>query len=342
MSTNNCYILFTRIPILLGISYNRSMKIEFMIDKEFDGMTLRDVLSRKYMMSRMMIKKVKLYGKLEVNGVHRRVIDTVSFGDTVYAEYDDDSGRLKSFTETGIPILYEDDWFAVVDKPAGIVTHPSHDHLDDSLLTLLSDEPLNPVMRLDRETSGLLAIAKNGYAHNTIVKLGTGKAYVAVVYGVFDEEEGIISKPIKRRPGSVMIRDTVPEEDPDGKSSITRYKTLYKAPSGDISLVGYRLLTGRCHQIRVHSLSEGHPLVGDGLYGPNSIDNPSDRFPVSSELDKRIGRQALHAAYLELCHPITKQKMIFRSPMPEDMRKIIGLSSEACDELLGELDGFFG
>lgn len=291
-------------------------------------------------MSRIMIKKVKLYGRLEVNGVHRRVIDSVNTGDQVYAEYSDDSGRLRPEEETGIPILYEDDNFAIVDKPAGIVTHPSHNHLDDSLLTRLSDSPLNPVMRLDRETSGLIAVAKNGYAHHTIQRLGTSKYYVAIVYGVFDKPEGTINKPIKRRPGSVMIRDVTDPDDPDGKESITDYKTLYTSLDKDISLVAFKLRTGRCHQIRVHSLSEGHPLVGDGLYGPNSVDNPSEAFPSSVILDKEIGRQALHATRLGICDPFTYERMVFNSPLPEDMRELLGLSAETCNELLGKLDGF--
>ncbi len=341
MSTNKCYINFTKIFILSPFSYNQFMKILFDVDKEYDGLTLREVLSRRYMMSRMMIKKIKLYGRLEVNGEHRRVIDRVNAGDSVYAEYNDDSGKLKDESSTGIHIYYEDDWFAVVEKPAGIVTHPSHGHLDDSLLTRLSDISLNPVMRLDRETSGLIAVAKNGYAHNTIVKLGTAKAYAALVYGIYSEDEGIISKPIKRRPGSVMIRDVTDNNDPDGKLSITHYKTLYKDRDRNISLVGFRLETGRCHQIRVHSLSEGHPLIGDGLYGPNSVDNPSDCFPNSVSLDQLMGRQALHAAYLKLFHPISKDEMLFRSSLPEDMRRTLGLSNEACNELLSQLDRLF-
>lgn len=314
------------------------MQIQFTIEPHNDGKTLKEILAKDFMMSRIMIKRVKLHGRLEVNGEHRRVIDTVKTGDVVYADYEDDSGKLKPESETGIHIYYEDDNFSVIEKPAGIVTHPTHNHLDDSLLTRLSDNPLNPVMRLDRETSGIIAVAKNGYSHNTIIKLGMHKKYMAIVYGKFPDE-GTINKPIKRRENSIMIREVTTEDDPDGKTSITHFKTLYYDEQNDLSLVLFTLETGRCHQIRVHSLSINHPLAGDGLYGPNSVDNPSDNFPSSVEFDAKIGRQALHACYLSLCNPFSKELMVFKSPLPEDMFNLLsGISRETVDEFLSKIE----
>ena len=234
----------------------------------------------------------------------------------MHAAYEDDAGLLNKDPE--IPILYEDEWIAVCVKPAGVVTHPTHGHLDDSLLTRLSDSTLHPVMRLDRETSGIIVIAKNGYAHDLMTREKMEKRYKAVVYGRFDPKEGIINKAIKRRPNSVMIR----EVSPDGHPSVTRYKELDYFPARDISLVEFKLETGRCHQIRVHSLSEGHPLVGDGLYGPNSTDNPSD-IEGSKELDALVGRQALHAYYLSFNHPVSGEKMEYKTDLPEDMMRLI-------------------
>ena len=313
------------------------MDFRYVVKEQYNGKTLREIMINELSMSNTMIKRVKLYGILEVNGEHRRVIDTVKTGDHVFASYDDDSGDLKK--DPDIPVIYEDSYLAVVRKPAGVVTHPSHNHLDDSLITRLSEKTLHPVMRLDRETSGLLVLAKNGFVHNAMTDTKITKRYVAAVYGSFSPEEGIIDKNMRRRENSVMIRDVVPEDDPKGKKAVTIYKTIVKDPEKDISLVEYELITGRCHQIRVHSGSEGHPLVGDGLYGPNSIDNPSDMFPQSKELDEKIGRQALHAYYLQCKHPITEEMMTFKDEIPEDIK---GLFSDAASDIIDKSFGHIG
>ena len=297
------------------------MKIDYKIEKTYENHEIRDILEKKFKMSRTMIKKLKLYGRVDVNGVHTRVIDRVCEGDRLVCEYEDNSNLLRR--TPGIGILFENDSYAVVDKPANMVTHPGHGHLDDSLLTHLSDHPLHPVMRLDRETSGLIIIAKDGYAHNTLAVHGDIiKRYKALTYGKWDEESGTINMPIARRPGSVMIRDCV--TDGTGRDSVTHYNILRYFPDKDVSLVEYRLETGRCHQIRVHSLYMGHPLVGDGLYGPNSIDNPSDRFPQSAELDKTVGRVALHAYSLKFTDPFDNEVREFESPLPADITAITG------------------
>ena len=297
------------------------MKIDYIIEKTYENYEIRDILAKKFKMSRTMIKKLKLYGRVDVNGVHTRVIDPVSSGDRLICEYEDNSFLLNR--TPGIPILFENDSYAVIVKPANMVTHPGHGHLDDSLLTHLSDNPLHPVMRLDRETSGLIIIAKDGYAHNTLATCGDIiKRYKALTYGKWDEESGTIDVPIARRPGSVMIRDCV--TDGTGRDSVTHYNVLKYFPEKDVSLVEYRLETGRCHQIRVHSLHMGHPLVGDGLYGPNSIDNPSDRFPQSPELDKEVGRVALHAYSLKFTDPFENIEREFESPLPPDIAAVTG------------------
>lgn len=304
------------------------MEFNYTVTSEYDGKKLKDIMSRELRMSSNMIKRVKLHGKLEVNGIHTRVIDIAHEGDHVYAFYDDDCANLAHVD--GIPIVYEDKYLAVVIKPAGIVTHPTHNHLDDSLLTLLNSEgdnnsndgkSLHPVMRLDRETSGLLVIAKNGFVHSTMSSADISKKYLAVVYGRYEPESGTIDKYIKRREGSVMVRDCFTEAIEGSHRSITHYNTLLHDPSRDISLVEFILETGRCHQIRVHSLSMNHPLLGDGLYGPNSDDNPSTLFDNSKELDNQAGRQMLHAYSLDFTHPITGERMHFQASLPADMQQ---------------------
>ena len=269
-------------------------------------------------MSTTWVKRVKLYGTVELNGVHARVKDPVKTGDRLYFEYEDNSAALTPPPNVGI--VFENEHYAVVNKPAGMVTHPSHGHLEDSLLTSLSDNTLHPVMRLDRETSGLLIVAKDGYSHNMLATTDIKKRYKALCYGKFEPQDGTLDFPIARRPNSVMIRDCVP----DGKPSITHYKTLAYFENADISLVEYELETGRCHQIRTHSCHVGHPLLGDGLYGPLSDDNPNEVLKDSASFfDPKIGRVALHAYRIEYKDPFDGEIKVFEAELPSDMQAVI-------------------
>ena len=270
-------------------------------------------------MSTTWIKRVKLYGTVDLNGVHAKVKEHVKTGDLLLFEYEDNSGKLTP--PDNVSILYETESYAVVNKPAGMVTHPSYGHLDDSLLTSLSKNTLHPVMRLDRETSGLLIVAKDGYAHNMLV---TGadikKSYLALCYGRFEPGSGTMSFPIARRADSVMIRDCVP----DGKPSVTHYKTIEYFENAGISLVEFKLETGRCHQIRTHCCHVGHPLLGDGLYGPLSDDNPNEALKeLASIYDEKIGRVALHAYKIEYKDPFDLEDRVFEAEIPQDMQRVI-------------------
>ena len=301
------------------------MQFNHVVTSHEDGRTLKSVMSHELNMSSTMIKRVKLYGTLEVNGTHVTVKQILKEGDVIFASYEDDVGDLNHIEN--IPILYEDKYFAVVNKPSGMVTHPVHGHLDDSLLTLLnsSDKPLHPVMRLDRETSGLLIVAKTGHVHKLFTEQKIRKVYAAAAYGLFEPAEGMIDQAIRRRPGSVMIRDVCDIKDEGAHECLTLYKTLAYDKDKDISLVQYELKTGRCHQIRAHSCYKGHPLVGDGLYGPCSIDNPVDSYPKACDIDNECGRLALHARFISFTHPVTGEPMEFTTEIPEE---ITGLSPE--------------
>lgn len=295
------------------------MKYDYFVESEYNGCEIQQIMRRKFKMSTTWVKRVKLYGIVEQNGVHARVKDLVKTGDRLYFEYEDNSTGLREVN--GIKIVFENEHYAVVNKPAGMVTHPSHGHLEDSLLTNLSDNKLHPVMRLDRETSGLLIVAKDGYSHNMLAAADIQKSYKALCYGKFDPEEGTLDFPIARRPNSVMIRDCVP----DGKPSVTHYKTVSYYENADISLVKFELETGRCHQIRTHCCHVGHPLLGDGLYGPLSGDNPRDDLKeLASVFDEKIGRVALHAFRIEYNDPFDDGRIkVFEADLPSDMQAVI-------------------
>ncbi len=310
---------------------NTSMEFTYNIPTKDNGREIMRILNTEFKMSRQMIKRLKFNGRVELNGSHVTVRQRVNEGDILYIALEETCGQINH--PDGIDFYCENDWYLVCNKPAGIVTHPTHGHLDDSLLTLLSDGTLHPVIRLDRETSGLILIAKNGYAHNTLSEFGDlHKKYLAACYGHFDNTSGTIDKPIARRPGSVMIRDV----DPDGKRSVTHYRVIHYDDINNISLVEFTLETGRCHQIRVHSRYLGHPLVGDGLYGPNSIDNPSEAFPNAVILDRKAGRCCLHAYHLSFNDPFDNNKIDISSPLPGDIKDLF-CNTELVDEVLGQI-----
>jgi 23S rRNA pseudouridine1911/1915/1917 synthase len=295
------------------------MKIDYFVQSEYNDCEIQQIMRREFKMSSTWVKRVKLYGTVELNGVHARVKDPVKTGDRLFFEYEENSASLTPPPNGSI--VYENEHYAVVNKPAGMVTHPSHGHLEDSLLTCLSDKKLHPVMRLDRETSGLLIVAKDGYAHNMLANADIKKSYKALCYGRFEPSEGTMAFPIARRPDSVMIRDCVP----DGKPSITHYKTVAYFEKADISLVEFELETGRCHQIRTHCCHVGHPLLSDGLYGPLSDDNPKEELKEQALIyDGKVGRVALHAFRIEYNDPFDSGNIkVFEAELPSDMQKLI-------------------
>ncbi|MBR2751475.1 MAG: RluA family pseudouridine synthase [Clostridiales bacterium] len=294
------------------------MQMHITVLSDENGKKIYDILRDRLQMSNLLCKRIRLYGELYLNGFPARMIAQAEEGDDIFIIYDDAEGIIHTKPDTDIKIYYEDEWIIVCEKPGNLVTHPSWQHMDDSLLQRLCDTRLHPIMRLDRETSGLIVIAKNGYAHNTVSKNKMEKEYIGIVYGAFEPEEGTIDLPIGRDENSIMIR--IVRED--GHPSVTHYKTLRTLPERNLSVVSYKLETGRCHQIRVHSRHLGHPLVGDGLYGPRSNDFP-DPDMLHIENEDKISRQALHACKLGFYHPITNEWMEFSSEMPSDMQALL-------------------
>lgn len=214
-----------------------------------------------------------------------------------------------------LQVLYEDDHLIILDKAAGMAVHPGPGHHGDTLGNLLSwhyesrgeHHLFRPVNRLDRGTSGLVCVAKHALAAQLLGQsLERGrfqKEYLAVCQGIPEQLEGRIDAPIGRREGSVLEQQV----RPDGKRAVTRYRAL--GGRHGRSLLHIRPETGRTHQIRVHMAWLGHPLTGDFLYG--------------TEEPALIGRAALHACGLSFDHPVTGQRLHFRSPLPEDMARLI-------------------
>lgn len=238
-----------------------------------------------------------------------------------------------------INIVYEDNDVIVVDKAAGMVVHPAYGNYSGTLMNALMyhfrDLPLfqtgelrpGLVHRIDKNTTGLLVIAKNEYAHNKLAKQffnrTTGRRYLALVWGIPDPEEGTVTGNVGRN-----IRDRrimqVFHDGSQGKHAVTHYKII--EPMGYVSLIECRLETGRTHQIRVHMAWKGHPLFNDEEYGGDRILKGTTFSKYQQFVRNCFGllpRQALHAQTLSFDHPVSGRRLSFESPLPDDMTAVL-------------------
>ena len=229
-----------------------------------------------------------------------------------------------------LDVIYEDNDLVVINKPAGMVVHPgagNHSgtlvnallaHCGDSLSGIGGVERPGIVHRIDKETSGVLVIAKNDRAHQSLSEQfsvhSIHRVYQAIVYG-FPPVQGTVRGNIGRSPFNHQKMAIV---EKGGKPAVTHYSVIKPLFAGKACLVECRLETGRTHQIRVHMTSIHHPLVGDKVYG-----NPPKGTP---EILRLFPRQALHAAELGFIHPVTNKQMLFKAPMPDDMTLLIQAS----------------
>ena len=233
--------------------------------------------------------------------------------------------------EIPLEIVYEDEHLLVVDKPAGLVVHPAAGNPDGTLVNALLHHCAGQlsgiggvarpgiVHRIDKDTSGLLVVAKTNAAHEGLARQfadhSIERVYLAVCSGHPTPLEGTISTRIGRSDTNRKKMAVLPKESSRGKHAVTRYKTLRRMKH--CSLVECRLETGRTHQVRVHLASIGHPLLGDPVYGRA---NAAVR-PILKDLG--FGRQALHAAVLGFVHPVTGNRLSFSSEIPPDMAELI-------------------
>jgi 23S rRNA pseudouridine1911/1915/1917 synthase len=230
--------------------------------------------------------------------------------------------------EIPLTIVFEDEHLLVVDKPAGLVVHPAAGNFDGTLVNALlhhCGESLSGiggvarpgiVHRIDKDTSGLLVVAKTDVAHEGLARQfaahSIDRRYLALVSGTPKTSEGTIDAPLAR--SSTNRKKIAIVENGRGKRAVTRWKRLNILR--DAALVECRLETGRTHQVRVHMASIGHPLLGDPVYGR------SGKTHGKILKDLHFHRQALHAAELGFTHPVTKHRLSFTSPMPPDMQEL--------------------
>jgi 23S rRNA pseudouridine1911/1915/1917 synthase len=288
--------------------------------------------------SRSKIEKLIESGLVLVNGQTVKPSHRISPGEKIVVKIPKEPRPELTPEPIPLDIVYEDDYLLVVNKPAGMVTHPGHGNYTGTLVNALlyhcsklskvnvSGGEVRPgiVHRLDKDTSGLLVVAKDDETHRHLAKQFFHKTvdreYWAIVWGHFNSTRGVIETELGRSK-SDRTKFTVVK---GGKLAITEYEVLEKFDF--LSLVKLKLKTGRTHQIRVHLAYIGHPVFGDPTYGGRriawgGIDRKKKLFV--DELLKIMQRQALHAKTLGFIHPARNEFMKFDSELPEDMKKLL-------------------
>jgi len=287
-----------------------------------DPKRLKEFLKAKNI-SRRIIGRTKFHGgSFVVNGKKVRVREPLEAGDEVILNLpiEKPNPNLKA-TNGPLAILYEDEHYLIINKPADLISVPSPAHTGDTVASRVKGyylknnyrhQVVHIVTRLDRYTSGVMLIAKNTLAHSLMGKQldqqQLGKYYEALIEGHLEQKEGLIDAPIGRSPDSIIERIV----DPKGKPSITEFKMMEPLP-GNMSRVRLALRTGRTHQIRVHLAHVWHPLIGDNLYGGST---------------EYLNRQALHCRELVFEHPFTGETLRVKAPLPADMQTLIDRKME--------------
>lgn len=293
-------------------------EIQYEIDERHDGMQVGAFLRGKGY-SRAVITGLKKGERLKLNGSHIRTIDSVKAGDIMTVAFDD---RSETFPNPDLKaeIVYDDDDIVVFDKPAGMPVHTSIWHGKDTLANLFAalypESYFHSVWRLDKDTSGLVAVAKNKLAASVLMTTGEErpeKVYYAVTSRGFADVcgmEGEIIAPIAKEKENYMRRIVCD----DGEYAHTKYRVIKCSENYCLSEI--TLVTGRTHQIRVHYAYKGFPLIGDKLYGGDT---------------SVLNRQALHCGKLCFHQPVTGETISLVSPLPEDIASIF-------DEIIVEND----
>ncbi len=307
------------------------------VDEKEDSKRLDVVLaSHQKVSSRSEAQRIIKSGNIKINDATEKISPKlkVKKGDLIEFSVPPPASTDVLPVAKPLDIQYEDDYLVVINKPGGMVVHPSAGHYDDTLVnyllhhTILSDkDPVRPgiVHRIDKDTSGLLVVAKDNRTHEKLAKQffhhTIKRIYEAIVWGTPEQPVGIIDKPLGRHPSDrkkFAVRES-------GKNAATHWKTVLKLKY--LSLVECRLETGRTHQIRVHLTSIGHPLVGDKVYG--RYRNYADKLSEETvRLLKQCEGQALHAKSLAFHHPEKDEWMTFNSERPEYMNVLIKAMQE--------------
>ncbi len=309
-------------------AYTSSSIITYICKESDDGRMISDILRSPLALYAGTVRALKNREGILLNGIVVRVGTRVRPKDKLTLDLNKGE-QLPDISEENIPleILFEDDSLLAVNKPAGMVVHPTVFHQQGTLANALVhywkqqniQAGLHFVSRLDVGTSGIILIARNGYVQEHLRRQAENGAFTKIYHGYVRNDyapflrkpgyTGTIDMPIARKEGSIMER----EVSENGVRAITHYQVLTTCTNQPVSLLQFQLETGRTHQIRVHCKYSNFPLVGDTLYG--TLKAPGDKFP---ELSNTINHQALHAREVSFEHPITKEKIHLVAPYPPE------------------------
>lgn len=332
----------TNLYILL-FKGRKTMNLEYQVlDNKYS--TIKEVLRDYFNISDRLLTKLKKNEQIFLNNTSTYINHSVNINDyiKINLDFEEENENIVS-TKMELNIIFEDEGLLIINKPAGIPVHPSILHYENSISngvkfyynSINLKRKIRPVNRLDKDTSGIVIFAKNEYIQESLIKQMKNKIfekeYYAILEGYLEKKSGTINAPISRKSGSIIER----EINENGELAITHFelvkrfeyfksdnvlgveknmhcseKDISNQPNAKnkLSLVKFKLETGRTHQIRVHSKYINHPILGDSLYGSSS---------------NIISRQALHAYKVTFIHPIYKEKVILEIELPEDMKKIV-------------------
>lgn len=281
--------------------------MEMKIVAEREG-RLSSFLRGELKMSTALMNKLKWGDAIRVNGAPEHTDYAVKMGDIITVRLDEEKPEYPA-QQGPLDILYEDDHILVVDKPAGMLIHPSRSQFTGTLANFVAGHyektrqpsAFHPVTRLDRDTFGIVLLAKNAHIHQLFQKTKLEKTYFALTLGNWEGDSGVIDAPIARKPLPSLLREISPE----GKPSVTEYRVLERLEG--MTKLALTPVTGRTHQLRLHCLHMGHPILGDPQYATAESRVVSDRMG--------LGHQLLCAQSLRFTHPVTNAPIFLESHM---------------------------
>lgn len=284
--------------------------------------------------SRARLQKLIEAGDVTVNGTPSKASYKLQENDEVEAELNDEPAERFEAEDIPLEIVYEDEHLAVIDKPAGMVVHPGAGVSSGTLANAIAwhfrggrngdidsahGNRVGIVHRLDKDTSGLIVVAKDDVTHDALAKQFSErqveKTYAALVHGVIEQRSGTIDRPIARD----RWHRTKMTVAANGREALTLWRVRQRFEK--FTLLDVEIKTGRTHQIRVHLASVNHPVVGDATYNEGRDNTVADRAVMQAV--RQLGRFFLHAERLAFAHPRTGERMAFRSPLPPELQSLL-------------------